>query len=111
MTAYNVSYRVVFGACNTRAQDNGSPSRSGGSTRTIRDDLKRCAESPLGSGNLRLAVRLPEGEMVEEWIASNSTNGATEAKCTNRIVNSLCSMASACAWNGLGSMESGCGRG
>lgn len=57
-----------------RALDNGSPSKTGGTTRTYRDDLKKCAESPLGSGNLRLAVRLPEGEMVEEWIAYNSTS-------------------------------------
>lgn len=105
MTDSNAWCRVVFDICNGRAQDNGSPSRSGGSTRTIRDDLKRCAESPLGSGNLRLAVRLPEGEMVEEWIASNSTSGATEEKCPNRIVKVLCSVAFACACNGIVWME------
>jgi len=27
----------------------------------------------LGSGNLRLAVTLPEGEDINEWLAANST--------------------------------------
>lgn len=35
--------------------------------------LKKLAESTLGSGNLNVAVRLPEGERLEEWIAVHST--------------------------------------
>lgn len=34
--------------------------------------LKKYAEATLGSGNLRLAVRLPEGEDINEWLAVNS---------------------------------------
>lgn len=30
------------------------------------------AQNTLGSGNLRLAVQLPEGEDLYEWIAVNS---------------------------------------
>ena len=30
------------------------------------------AQNTLGSGNLRLAVQLPEGEDLNEWIAVNS---------------------------------------
>ena len=35
--------------------------------------LKKYAEATLGSGNLRLAVTLPEGEDLNEWLAVNST--------------------------------------
>jgi MOB kinase activator 1 len=34
--------------------------------------LKKYAEATLGSGNLRLAVMLPEGEDFNEWLAVNS---------------------------------------
>lgn len=34
--------------------------------------LKQYAEATLGSGNLRLAVKLPEGEDLNEWLAVNS---------------------------------------
>ena len=33
--------------------------------------LKQYAEATLGSGNLRLAVTLPEGEDLNEWLAVN----------------------------------------
>ena len=36
--------------------------------------LKKYAEATLGSGNLRLAVTLPEGEDLNEWLAVNSKN-------------------------------------
>lgn len=35
--------------------------------------LKKYAESTLGSGNLKQAVQLPEGEDLNEWLAVNST--------------------------------------
>ena len=35
-------------------------------------DLMKHAAATLGSGNLRLAVMLPEGEDVNEWVAVNS---------------------------------------
>ncbi|KAI8853087.1 Mob1/phocein [Chytridium lagenaria] len=34
--------------------------------------LKKYAEATLGSGNLRLAVQLPEGEDLNEWLAVNA---------------------------------------
>ena len=34
--------------------------------------LKKYAEATLGSGNLRLAVTLPDGEDMNEWLAVNS---------------------------------------
>lgn len=36
--------------------------------------LKRYAEATLGSGNLRLAVVLPEGEDMNEWLAVNTVD-------------------------------------
>lgn len=36
-------------------------------------DLMRHAAATLGSGNLRLAVMLPEGEDLNEWVAVNSS--------------------------------------
>jgi hypothetical protein len=38
----------------------------------LADGLHRYAEATLGSGNLRLAVELPEGEDINEWLAVNS---------------------------------------
>lgn len=35
-------------------------------------ELLKHAEATLGSGNLRMAVMLPEGEDLNEWIAVNS---------------------------------------
>lgn len=39
---------------------------------TKQHDLMQHAQNTLGSGNLRLAVQLPEGEDLHEWIAVNS---------------------------------------
>ncbi|KAI9229946.1 MAG: Mob1/phocein [Piptocephalis tieghemiana] len=45
------------------------PSSSAIGSRTYQ--LRRLAEATLGAGNLREAVRLPEGENEEEWLAAN----------------------------------------
>lgn len=37
-------------------------------------ELLKHASATLGSGNIREAVRLPQGEDVNEWIAVNSNN-------------------------------------
>ncbi|KAI9601642.1 hypothetical protein H4Q26_001474 [Puccinia striiformis f. sp. tritici PST-130] len=37
--------------------------------------LKKYADATLGSGNLRSAVTLPEGEDLNEWLAVNSHSG------------------------------------
>lgn len=41
--------------------------------------LKQYAEATLGSGSLRKAVKLPEGEDKDEWLAVNSKNDCTTA--------------------------------
>ena len=40
-------------------------------------DLMKHAAATLGSGNLRLAVMLPEGEDLNEWVAVNSESHRT----------------------------------
>lgn len=40
----------------------------------LQSDLMRHAEATLGSGNLRQAVMLPEGEDVNEWVAVNTVD-------------------------------------
>lgn len=39
---------------------------------TRQAELQKFAEATLGSGNLKLAVTLPEGEDLNEWLAVNS---------------------------------------
>ena len=39
-----------------------------------RFQLSTYAEATLGSGNLKLAVLLPEGEDVNEWVACNAVD-------------------------------------
>jgi len=36
--------------------------------------LKKFAEATLGSGNLKKAVQLPEGEDINEWLAVNTVD-------------------------------------
>lgn len=40
---------------------------------TKQTELLRYASATLGSGNLREAVKLPQGEDPNEWIAVNGT--------------------------------------
>lgn len=46
--------------------------KKGGPETSKQYQLKKLSEATLGSGNLRAAVTLPEGEDVNEWIAVNS---------------------------------------
>jgi MOB kinase activator 1 len=41
-----------------------------------KNTLKNYAESTLGGGNLKLAVRLPEGEDLSEWLAAYTVDFA-----------------------------------
>ncbi|KAK0191038.1 Mob1/phocein [Armillaria mellea] len=58
--------------------------------------LRKYAEATLGSGNLRLAVRLPEGEDTNEWLAVHAVDffnhlnmlyGTITEFCTREEVN------------------------
>lgn len=50
--------------------------------------LKQYAEATLGSGSLRKAVKLPEGEDKDEWLAVNSENVHTTAGTTANMYRS-----------------------
>ncbi|KAI3617919.1 hypothetical protein CBS9595_003828 [Malassezia furfur] len=61
--------------------------------------LKKLAESTLGSGNLSVAVRMPEGERLEEWIAVHTVDffnhlnilyGTITEFCTQRECPVMC---------------------
>jgi len=43
--------------------------------------LSKLAEASLGSGNLRLAVKVPEGEDLNEWLAYNGMRRNTHIYC------------------------------
>lgn len=42
--------------------------------------LRQFAEATLGSGSLRKAVKLPEGEDLGEWLAVNSKENTASAR-------------------------------
>jgi hypothetical protein len=58
-------------------------------------DLMKHAAATLGSGNLRLAVMLPEGEDLNEWVAVNSKQFCPSGlshptvKCMNSFLNAV----------------------
>jgi MOB kinase activator 1 len=68
--------RTVVGTCllssfssNPRTRAPFKPQKSGRGTSSWQ--LKQYAEATLGSGSLRKAVKLPEGEDKDEWLAVN----------------------------------------
>lgn len=52
--------------------------------------LKRYAEATLGSGNLRLAVILPEGEDLNEWLAVNTVDFFNHVNMLYGTVTEFC---------------------
>ena len=56
----------------TRSSNRPKSSKKPASTPQKQYLLKEYAEQTLGSGNLRLAVHLPDGEDLNEWLAVNS---------------------------------------
>jgi MOB kinase activator 1 len=55
---------------NARSRNQFKPTRSNKGTTSYQ--LRQFAEATLGSGSLRKAVQLPEGEDLNEWLAVNS---------------------------------------
>eukprot|EP00128_Syssomonas_multiformis_P000225 Colp12_sorted_trinity150504_noHs@14528 len=52
--------------------------------------LKKYAEATLGSGNLRLAVTLPEGEDENEWIAVNTVDFFNQINMLYGTITEFC---------------------
>eukprot|EP01100_Stratorugosa_tubuloviscum_P000987 TRINITY_DN121_c0_g7_i1.p1 TRINITY_DN121_c0_g7~~TRINITY_DN121_c0_g7_i1.p1 ORF type:complete len:215 (+),score=70.99 TRINITY_DN121_c0_g7_i1:128-772(+) len=57
---------------------------------TKQHQLKRYAEATLGSGNLRLAVTLPEGEDLNEWLAVNTVDFFNQINMLYGTINEFC---------------------
>jgi MOB kinase activator 1 len=51
----------------------------------------RHAAATLGSGNLRLAVKLPEGEDVNEWVAVNTVDFFNQINMLYGTITEFCS--------------------
>jgi MOB kinase activator 1 len=47
--------------------------------------LKQIAKMTLGSGNLEIAVELPEGEDLNEWLAVNTIEFYNDSKLMNKF--------------------------
>lgn len=59
----------IEAACFTAFKPRATPSSASYTQGTKQYQLRKYAEQTLGSGNLRNAVVLPEGEDANEWIA------------------------------------------
>jgi len=53
-------------------------------------DLMKHAAATLGSGNLRLAVQLPEGEDMDEWIAVNTVDFFNQINMLYGTITEFC---------------------
>ena len=53
-------------------------------------DLMRQAAATLGSGNLRLAVMLPEGEDLNEWVAVNTVDFFNQINMLYGTITEFC---------------------
>ena len=64
----------IFHSCNSGNKSNKTfkPRKNIDASAASTQDLMKHAAATLGSGNLRLAVMLPEGEDINEWVAVNS---------------------------------------
>jgi len=52
--------------------------------------LKKYAEATLGSGNLKLAVALPEGEDLNEWLAVNTVDFFNQINMLYGTITEFC---------------------
>ena len=68
---------------NARTRGQFKPQRTNKGTTSYQ--LRQFAEATLGSGSLRKAVKLPEGEDLNEWLAVNSgcQSIRTDVACSN----------------------------
>jgi MOB kinase activator 1 len=69
---------------NARTRGQFKPQRANKGTTSYQ--LRQFAEATLGSGSLRKAVKLPEGEDLNEWLAVNSGHQSIgRLACANQI--------------------------
>ena len=65
-------YGLIFNSCSSSRSNKTFKPKKNIPEGTHQYDLMKHAAATLGSGNLRLAVKLPEGEDGNEWVAVNS---------------------------------------
>ncbi|ERE88017.1 mps one binder kinase activator-like 1A-like protein [Cricetulus griseus] len=53
-------------------------------------ELLKHAEATLGSGNLRMAVMLPEGEDLNEWVAVNTVDFFNQINMLYGTITDFC---------------------
>jgi Mob1/phocein family len=70
---------------NARSRNQFKPSRTNKGTTSYQ--LRQFAEATLGSGSLRKAVKLPEGEDLNEWLAVNGMHEAEWVREGARVDN------------------------
>jgi Mob1/phocein family protein len=71
---------------NSRTRSPFKPQKAGRGTSSWQ--LKEFAEATLGNGSLRKAVKLPEGEDENEWLAVNGTD-RTSAVFSRNVLTSI----------------------
>lgn len=71
----NLADSSSFHNRNARTRGQFKPQRAGKGTTSYQ--LRQFAEATLGSGSLRKAVKLPEGEDLNEWLAVNGMRKPT----------------------------------
>ncbi|KAG0015665.1 MOB kinase activator 1B [Podila clonocystis] len=71
---------------------NKKTSKKSGSTSALQKQyiLKEYAEQTLGSGNLRQAVHLPEGEDLNEWLAVNTVDFFNQINMLYGTITEFC---------------------
>ena len=69
----------VVSHSNSRSRNQFKPRNAPKGTSSFQ--LRQFAEATLGSGSLRKAVRLPEGEDLNEWLAVNGTEAIYTSIC------------------------------
>lgn len=69
LKSYNTDANRFSVCSNARTRNQFKPQRANKGTTSYQ--LRQFAEATLGSGSLRKAVKLPEGEDLNEWLAVN----------------------------------------
>ncbi|KAG0216068.1 MOB kinase activator 1B [Mortierella sp. GBA30] len=75
-----------------RSANKAKGGKKSGSASTLQKQylLKEYAEQTLGSGNLRIAVHLPEGEDLNEWLAVNTVDFFNQINMLYGTITEFC---------------------
>lgn len=85
-TLYEDTSLPIHGARNARTRGQFKPRNAHKGTSSYQ--LRQFAEATLGSGSLKKAVRLPEGEDLNEWLAVNGKGVSDQRSCNFKSLTS-----------------------